>query len=88
MTDSAVQRAQDCGSEGPEGACCKAQGHRGPHARPSIRWAEWGGICGASGNYGVFQEPLACAHPEGHDGPHAWESLPTFVNGEPVSANG
>jgi len=79
-----IGRAQDCGSQGPEGACCKAKSHRGAHARPSIRWVEWGGICGMSGNYGTHQEPLACAYPEGHLGPHAWESLPTFVAGRAV----
>jgi hypothetical protein len=41
-------------------------------------------ICGLSGNYGPFMEPLACGHPKGHDGDHAWVSLPTFVNGKPV----
>lgn len=41
-------------------------------------------ICGASGAYGAYGEPLACAHRRGHHGDHAWASLPTFVDGSPV----
>lgn len=83
--DSAATRAEDCGAVGKTGPCCKAKGHSGPHLRPLLTWDEWGAICGASGNYGAHMEPLACAYPAGHDGPHAWESLPTFVDGKPVS---
>lgn len=71
------ERAEDCGSVGKSGPCCKPRGHTGVHARPLLAWDEWGGICGVICPCGPNGEPLACGWLPGHDGTHSWGSLPT-----------
>jgi len=43
-------------------------------------------LCCVISHSGLYGEPLACGYVRGHAGNHSWATLPTFVNGEPVSA--
>lgn len=62
-----MPRPENCGSEHHGQACCKAKGHRGAHARPSVTWIEWGM------DQGVEKVLTLCdqaeANPEGWGGP-------------------